>query len=87
MELYALLLQAGLRPEIPAEAFWAIITLLVGVIVWVAIRYISKLDVLLERLDTAVDEIKATLKAQGQRLDIHADEIKSLKEANRSRRR
>lgn len=76
-----------LAPEIPVEVFWAIITLLIGVIVWVAIRYIVKLDALLERLDTAVDDIKATLKLQGQRLDHHEREIGGLKDANKTRRR
>lgn len=78
---------SDLAPEIPVEVFWAVITLLIGVIVWVAIRYIVKLDTLLERLDTAVDDIKATLKLQGQRLDQHEGDIRGLKDANKTRRR
>jgi hypothetical protein len=87
MNTYAIILQATPPPEIPVGVFWSIITVLIGIIVWVAIRYITKLDTLLERLDTAVDDIKATLKIQGQRLDNQELEIKSLKEANRQKRR
>lgn len=89
MKLQWIFLQkhSDLAPEIPVEVFWAIITLLIGVIVWVAIRYIVKLDTLLERLDTAVDDIKTTLKIQGQRLDHHEGEIRGLKDASRTRRR
>lgn len=87
MNLYVILLQAKTTPEIPIEIFWATITTLIGIIVWVTIRYITKLDTLLERLDTAVDEIKLTLKVQSQRLDNQEIEIKGLKEANKAKRR
>lgn len=87
MNLYVILLQAQTTPEIPIEIFWATITTLIGIIVWVTIRYITKLDTLLERLDTAVDEIKLTLKVQSQRLDNQEIEIKGLKEANKAKRR
>lgn len=87
MNLYGILLQTKTTPEIPIEIFWATITTLIGIIVWVTIRYITKLDTLLERLDTAVDEIKLTLKVQSQRLDNQEIEIKGLKEANKAKRR
>lgn len=87
MNLYAILLQTQSPPEVPVEIFWATITTLIGIIVWVAIRYITRLDTLLERLDTAVDEIKTTLKIQSQRLDNQEIEIRSLKEANKAKRR
>lgn len=87
MTLSEIILQATPSPEIPPAAFWSVIGGLTTIIVFFGIRYITRLDTLLERLDTAVDDIKSTLKIQGQRLDIHESEIKALKETNKRTRR
>lgn len=75
------------RPEMSPELSWAIITLFSIIIVWVTIRYINRLDTMIERIDTAIELINKTLVAHDKDIEIHKKEISSLKEANKSRRR
>lgn len=76
---YLILLQANPKPELPIELFWGLISLLVGLLAWVVVKYINRLDTILDRLDTAVEGIQATLKLYGHRLDNNENEIKALK--------
>lgn len=80
MNIIVVLLQAKPDVQIPESLSWGIIVLLSGVIVWTLIRYISKLDTILERLEDSIDGIHKTLIQHGGRLDNHEAGIKDLKE-------
>lgn len=79
MSLYVILLQAKPDVQIPESLSWGIIVLLSGVIVWTLIRYISKLDSILERLDNSIDVIQQSLIQHTNRLDNHEASIDDLK--------
>lgn len=80
-------LKAQVRPEMNPELSWAIIILFSGIIVWVTVRYINRLDTMLDRLDTAIDGIRQILTNHASDIKKHEDDIKLLKDANRSRRK
>jgi len=81
------------RPEMPPELSWAIITLFSIIIVWVTIRYINRLDKILERLDDAIEGINKTLINLSNGKDDHEKRITNqdtritkLEDANKRRR-
>lgn len=80
-------LKAQVRPEMNPELSWAIIILFSGIIVWVTIRYINRLDTMIDRLDTAIEGIRQILATHASDIKKHDEDIKSLKEANKARRR
>lgn len=81
------------RPEMSPELSWAIITLFSVIIVWVTIRYINRLDKILERLDDAIEGINKTLvglsngkEDHEKRLTNQDTRITKLEDANKRRR-
>jgi hypothetical protein len=85
---------ADIRPEMSPELSWAIITLFSIIIVWVTIRYINRLDIMIERIDTAIEGIIKTqiqfgLKQENhdEKIESHEERIKRLEEQNRNKRR
>lgn len=75
------------RPEMSPDLAWAIIVLLSGVIVWAILRYINKLDKILERLDTAIEDINKNLTRFGTEQQSHEKRITKLEEAKKNIRR
>lgn len=75
------------RPEMPPELSWAIITLFALIIVWIATRYINRLDMMLERIDTAIEGINERLIHHDNLIEGNAKDIKDIKEAMKPRRR
>lgn len=75
------------RPEMSPELSWAIITLFSFVIVWVTVRYINRLDKVLERLDDAIEGINNNLIGLKAGKDDHEKRITKLEDSNKSRRR
>lgn len=80
-------IRADARPEMSPELSWAIITLFSVIIVWVTVRYINRLDTMIERIDTAIELINKTLISHDKTIEIHEKEITHLKEANKAKRR
>lgn len=66
---------------------WAIIVLLSGIIVWAIVRYINKLDKILERLDTAIEGINNNLTRFGSEQQNHEKRITKLEDAKKNVRR
>lgn len=77
----------AVRPEMSPDLAWAIIVLLSGVIVWAILRYINKLDKILERLDTAIEDINKNLTRFGSEQQNHEKRITKLEDAKKSVRR
>lgn len=75
------------RPEMSPELSWAIITLFSVIIVWVTIRYINRLDKILERLDDAIEGINKTLVGLSNGKDDHERRITKLEDAKKNVRR
>lgn len=75
------------RPEMSADLAWAIIVLLSGVIVWAIVRYINKLDKILDRLDTAIEGINNNLTQFGTEQKNHEKRITKLEDTNKRTRR
>lgn len=80
MNIIAILLQAKPDVQIPESLSWGIIVLLSGIIVWALIRYMNKLDAVLERLEDSIESINKSLIQHTARLDNHEAGIKDLKE-------
>ena len=83
----------SVRPEMPPELSWAIITLFSVIIVWVTIRYINRLDKILERLDDAIEGINKTLvnltvgkEDHEKRITHHDTRLTKLEDSNKRRR-
>lgn len=74
------------RPEMSPELSWAIITLFSIIIVWVTIRYVNRLDKVLERLDDAIESINKTLISLGNGKEDHEKRITKLEDTNKRRR-
>lgn len=75
------------RPEMSPDLAWAIIVLLSGIIVWAIVRYINKLDKILERLDTAIEGINNNLTRFGSEQQNHEKRITKLEDAKKNIRR
>jgi hypothetical protein len=82
MNAFVTFLQSGSPdiPQMPRELSWAIIVLLAGLLAWVIVRYTTRLDRMLERLDDAIDAINQTLIS-------HEGRIKNLEESKTAKRR
>lgn len=77
----------NVRPEMSPELSWAIITLFSIIIVWVTIRYINRLDRVLERLDDAIEGINKNLISLTKGNDDHEKRITKLEGDSNKRRR
>jgi hypothetical protein len=86
MNILALLLQVKTE-QIPEPLSWGIVVLLSGVIVWTLIRYISKLDAMLQRLDDSIDSINKVLIDHAGQLKNNEAGLRELREANRAKPR
>lgn len=83
-----------IETEIPKEAFWSVITILLGFIGWVGLRYYNRLETILDRLDTAIEGIITTQaliqSEQGHIKETqgkHDVRISKLEDSNKNRRR
>lgn len=76
---------SAVRPEMSPELSWAIITLFSIVIVWVTIRYVNRLDKILERLDDAIESINRNLINLANGKDDHEKRITRLEDRNKRR--
>jgi len=67
------------RPEMSPELAWGIIILFSTIIVWVTIRYINRLDTMIDRIDTAIEGINKTLIAHSEMHKNHVKDIEDLR--------
>ena len=77
----------SVKPEMSPDLAWAIIVLLSGVIVWAIVRYINRLDKILERLDDAIETISNNLIGLSNTDKDHEKRITKLEDVNKSKRR
>lgn len=80
-------LKAQVRPEMNPELSWAIIILFSGIIVWVTVRYINRLDTMIDKITGSIDSVERMLAIHDADIKRNTEDIKSLKEANRLKRR
>lgn len=74
------------RPEMSPDLAWAIIVLFAIVLVWALIRYINRLDTILERLDTAIEKLSNNQTLLGNEQQNHEKRITKLEDTNKRRR-
>jgi hypothetical protein len=90
MNAFVTLLQSDSSPEIPnmpKELSWGIIVLLALILAWVIVRYTTRIDRMLERLDDAVDAIKQNLISISGDVRNHEGRIANLENSKTSKRR
>lgn len=75
--MQGILLQAT-RPEMNPELSWAIIVLFAGVIIWVAVRYVNRLDTMIDRINVAIENIGKTLVDHSNSIRENTEDIKEL---------
>lgn len=69
----------NVRPDMSPELSWAIITLFSIIIVWVTIRYINRLDTMIDRIDTAIEQIKDNMLLLSETQKNHKAELDEAK--------
>ena len=74
-------------PQMSPDLAWAIIVLLSGLIVWVVVRYINRLDTILQRLDDAIESINKNLIGLTNGKEDHEKRISKLEDVNKLKRR
>lgn len=75
------------RPEMSPDLAWAIIVLLALVLVWALVRYINRLDTILDRLDTAIESHAKILINLDNGKQDHERRITKLEDTNKRTRR
>lgn len=73
--------------NLPEEFFWGIIASLLGLLGWIGAKYFSRLETILERLDTAIEGINHNQTLMGEQQKNHENRITKLEEANKAKRR
>lgn len=76
-------LKAQVRPEMNPELSWAIIVLFAGVIIWVAVRYVNRLDTMIDRISVAIENIGKTLVDHANSIRENTEDIKDLQKKRR----
>lgn len=59
--------------------YYAVTLVLGGALIWVLIRYVSKIDVILTTVQEAVSELKIMAQLHEQKLETHDQEIEEIK--------
>lgn len=77
MNITESILAQAANPEMPRELSWAIITLLAGIIVWVTIRYINRLDEMLKGVDNTLKSMSKILIEHEQYHKNHTRDIEN----------